>query len=90
VIAGGGVVGSSVAYFLAHALRSRGQTIAAPAQCGVPAAPGGHAGVSSNEWSVTVVERDPAYRFSSSTLSASSIRHQFSTPENILIGQYAH
>jgi hypothetical protein len=37
---------------------------------------------------VTVVERDPTYRFASSTLSASSIRHQFSTPENILIGQY--
>jgi hypothetical protein len=71
VIAGGGVVGSSVAYFVAHALRSRGHTLDA-----------------SNDWTVTVVERDPCYTFASSTLSASSIRHQFSTPENVLIGQY--
>ncbi len=33
--------------------------------------------------SVTVVEKDPAYRFASSALSASSIRQQFSTPLNI-------
>ncbi|ELR24583.1 oxidoreductase, FADbinding family protein [Acanthamoeba castellanii str. Neff] len=77
VIAGGGVVGSSVAYFVARALRSRGQTLASPPPVG-----------RSSEWTVTVVERDPTYRFASSTLSASSIRHQFSTPENILIGQY--
>ena len=32
---------------------------------------------------VTVVEKDPAYRFASSALSASSIRQQFSTPLNI-------
>jgi glycine/D-amino acid oxidase-like deaminating enzyme len=36
---------------------------------------------------VTVVERDPSYRFASSALSASSIRQQFSTEINIRISQ---
>jgi hypothetical protein len=70
-----------VAYFVARALRSRGQTLVSPPSVG-------RSSSSSSEWTVTVVERDPTYRFASSTLSASSIRHQFSTPENILIGQY--
>src|SRR6185295_1878001 len=35
---------------------------------------------------VTVIERDPAYTRASSALSASSIRQQFSTPVNIVIG----
>src|SRR5262245_30145585 len=38
--------------------------------------------------SVVVVERDPAYRRSSSALSASAIRGQFSTPENIRMSQF--
>jgi glycine/D-amino acid oxidase-like deaminating enzyme len=37
---------------------------------------------------VVVVERDPAYRQASSALSASSIRQQFSTPENIRISRF--
>jgi FAD-dependent oxidoreductase domain-containing protein 1 len=37
--------------------------------------------------SVTVVERDPAYEFASSALSAASIRQQFSTPVNVRISQ---
>ena len=38
--------------------------------------------------SVVVLERDPAYRRSSSALSASAIRQQFSTPENIRMSRF--
>ncbi len=38
---------------------------------------------------VTVVEKDPTYEFSSSTLSMANIRIQFSLKENIQISQYA-
>ena len=38
--------------------------------------------------SVIVLEPDPAYTYSSSTLSASSIRTQFSNALNIKISQY--
>ncbi|MBC7800687.1 MAG: FAD-binding oxidoreductase, partial [Gemmatimonadaceae bacterium] len=37
---------------------------------------------------VTVIERDPAYRTASSSLSASSIRQQFSSPVNIALSQF--
>ena len=37
---------------------------------------------------VVVIERDPSYRQASSALSASSIRQQFSTPENIRMSQF--
>ncbi len=36
---------------------------------------------------ITVIERDPTYRIASSSLSASSIRQQFSTPVNIAMSQ---
>jgi FAD-dependent oxidoreductase domain-containing protein 1 len=62
VIVGGGIVGSSIATFLA--LR--------------------------DDWNgrVMVVERDPTYRTCSTTLSAASIRLQFSTPVNIEISRF--
>ena len=40
--------------------------------------------------SVIVLEPDPAYTYSSSTLSASSIRTQFSNALNIKISQYGY
>jgi glycine/D-amino acid oxidase-like deaminating enzyme len=38
--------------------------------------------------SVLVVEKDPTYRFASTSLSSSSIRVQFSNPVNVRISQY--
>jgi glycine/D-amino acid oxidase-like deaminating enzyme len=53
IIIGGGIVGSSIAYFLA-----------------------GHG-------EVIVLEKDPSYQYASTTLSAASIRTQFSLPLNV-------
>ncbi len=39
--------------------------------------------------SITVVERDPTYQFSSTALSAAGIRTQFATPANIQMSLYA-
>lgn len=38
--------------------------------------------------SVLVIEKDPSYEFCATALSAASIRHQFSTPENIQMSQF--
>ncbi len=40
--------------------------------------------------SIAVIERDPSYRLSSTALSASSIRTQFSNAINVKISQYGH
>jgi glycine/D-amino acid oxidase-like deaminating enzyme len=37
---------------------------------------------------ITVIERDPTYRSASSSLSASSIRQQFSTPVSVQLSQF--
>ena len=63
VIVGGGVMGSSVAYFLKGWLNFPG--------------------------SVLVVERDPTYADAATPRAAGGIRQQFSTPENIRMGQFA-
>jgi FAD-dependent oxidoreductase domain-containing protein 1 len=41
------------------------------------------------EGSITVVEKDPTYQWSSTALSAASIRTQFGTPANIMMSLYA-
>ena len=63
VIVGGGVVGSSIAYFLS----------ANPDFGG----------------SIAVIERDPYYTASSSSLSTSAIRQQFGTPPNIAMSKFS-
>jgi FAD-dependent oxidoreductase domain-containing protein 1 len=62
VIIGGGVIGSSIAYFLS-------------ADCGFSG-------------SIAVIERDPSYLASSSSLSTSAIRQQFGTSPNIAMSAY--
>lgn len=37
---------------------------------------------------VLVIEKDLSYQYCATTLSAASIRHQFSTPENIMMSQF--
>lgn len=63
VVIGGGVVGSSVAYFLSANPDFQG--------------------------TVAVVERDPAYRTASSSLSTSAIRQQFGTRPNIAMSAWS-
>jgi len=62
VIAGGAIVGSAVAYFLAQCPDFKGR--------------------------VLVVERDMSFRNCATTRSLASIRHQFSTPENVQMSMF--
>jgi len=39
---------------------------------------------------ITVVERDPSYQFASSSLSAASIRQQFSTPLSVQLSRFGY
>lgn len=64
LVVGGGVVGSSVAYFLSASPEGKGLRVG-------------------------VVEPDPTYATASTGLSVGGIRHQFSTPENILLSLFA-
>ena len=64
VIAGGGAIGCSIAYFLSLQ-KTPGREI----------------------W---VIEKDPTYQIASSSLSASSIRQQFSTPICIQLSQFGY
>jgi glycine/D-amino acid oxidase-like deaminating enzyme len=63
LIAGGGVIGSAVAYHLSAREEARGLRLG-------------------------VVEPDSTYARSSTALSVGGIRHQFSTPENVLLSRY--
>ncbi len=62
VIAGGGIIGSACAFFLARDPNFKG--------------------------TIAVIEPDPGYQYSATSLSASSIRQQFSTPINIAMSQF--
>lgn len=63
VVVGGGVIGSSIAYFLSANPDFSGR--------------------------IAVIERDPYYTASSSSLSTSAIRQQFGTPPNIAMSQFS-
>ena len=62
VIAGGAVIGSAAAFFLAEALAPTVR--------------------------VLVLEADPSYAHCATTRSLASIRHQFSTPENVRMSMF--
>ncbi|XP_004345258.2 FAD dependent oxidoreductase [Capsaspora owczarzaki ATCC 30864] len=79
LILGGGVVGSSTAYFTSSRFQPRapGQPPAAIAQSSSASNP-----------RVVVIEPDSSYASGATARSAGSIRLQFSTPENVLISQF--
>ncbi|HVT53505.1 MAG TPA: FAD-binding oxidoreductase [Dongiaceae bacterium] len=63
VIIGGGVIGSSTAYFLASQPDFQGR--------------------------IAVIEKDSTYEAAATPRSAGGVRQQFSTPENVVISQFA-
>ncbi|XP_054166015.1 FAD-dependent oxidoreductase domain-containing protein 1-like [Oppia nitens] len=63
VVIGGGIIGSSVAYWLKHTF--------------------------GNQITCNVIERDPTYKYCSTTLSAGGIRQQFSLSENIQLSLFS-